>query len=62
MGGNTNSGIAAGEIETSAPKWSQWAGSSADVNGDKKIFGQYPKELNANNVSSASFGGEVSGS
>ncbi len=57
MGGNKNSGYAATQVFNSASVWGQWAGSSTDTTGgDEAVFGEYPTELAANSVGSATWG------
>lgn len=57
MGGQTNSGYAYVEVEKSAAKFGQWAGSKDDTTA---IFGEYPNELNANKVKNgASWGAQT---
>ncbi|MGN1416234.1 MAG: type II secretion system protein [Oscillospiraceae bacterium] len=58
MGGHDNSGFAAGSITNSAPTWAQWVGANGSTKDD--IFGQYPKELNANNTQNKTFGTQIS--
>ena len=63
MGGQKNSGYAYVEVENSAAKFGQWAGSQADTTGTSAIFGEYPNETNANKVANgaATWGTQTTG-